>query len=206
MTSTRRFRWGLLIFDFGLKDKERGSGASRMRRGRFFSNLKFTIRNLKWTVILAALATAGCGYSTEPLHRTDVRTVAVNIFANKNFRREMEFDLAQKLTKTIETRTPYKVVHDPKRADTEIRGEIIAFQAPVLTENVRTDTAMEIEVTIMAWFEWKDLRTGEILARRDEVSGTGAYAPAIGETQNSATSDAVSRLARRIVECMEKPW
>jgi len=156
--------------------------------------------------LLAALAAAGCGYSTEPLHRTDVRTVAVNIFGNKDFRREMEFDLAQKLTKTIEDRTRYKVVHDPKRADTEIRGEIIAFQAPVLTENVQTDSPMEIDVTIMAWFEWKDLRTGEILARRDEVSGSGQYAPAIGETQSSATSDAISRLARRIVEYMEKPW
>ena len=206
MTSTRRFRWGLLIFDFGLKDKERGSGASRMRRGRFFSNLKFRIRNLKWTVILAALATAGCGYSTEPLHRTDVRTVAVNIFANKDFRREIEFDLARALTKTIETRTPYKVIHDPKRADTEIRGEILAFHAPVLTENVRTDSPMEVEVAIMAWFEWKDLRTGEILARAEEVNGSGAYAVAIGETQSSATSDAIQELARHIVEFMEKKW
>jgi hypothetical protein len=61
-------------------------------------------------------------------------------------------------------------------------------------------------VTIVAWFEWKDLRTGEILARREQVSGNGAYAAAVGETQNSATSDAIWRLARRIVECMEKPW
>ncbi|MCX5682182.1 MAG: LPS assembly lipoprotein LptE [Planctomycetota bacterium] len=157
-------------------------------------------------MVLAALAAAGCGYSNEPLHRTDVRTVAVNIFGNKSFRREMEFDLARELTKTIEMRTPYKVVNDPKRADSEIRGEIIIFNAPVLSENVRTDTSLEVEVIIMAWFEWKDLRTGEILTRRDEVSGLGAYAPAIGETQNSATSDAIRNMAQHIVEYMEKPW
>ena len=58
----------------------------------------------------------------------------------------------------------------------------------------------------MAWFEWKDLRTGEILTRADEVSGAGAYAPAIGETQSSATSDAIRNMAQRIVEYMEKPW
>ena len=157
-------------------------------------------------VILAAMTAAGCGYSSQPLHRTDVRTVAVNIFGNKDFRREVEFDLARALTKTIEMRTPYKVVHDPKRADSEIRGEILFLLAPVLSENVQTDTALEVEVSILAWFEWKDLRTGEILARRDEVSGAGSYAPAIGETQSSATSDAVWRLARRIVEYMEIPW
>ena len=164
------------------------------------------VHNLRWLVVLAALTAAGCGYSNEPLHRTDVRTVAVNIFGNKSFRREMEFDLARELTKTIEMRTPYKVVNDPKRADSEIRGEIIVFSAPVLSESVRTDRAMEVEVVITAWFEWKDLRTGEILARREDVSGSGAYAPVIGETQSSATSDAIRHMARRIVEYMEKPW
>ncbi|MCX5655951.1 MAG: LPS assembly lipoprotein LptE [Planctomycetota bacterium] len=156
--------------------------------------------------LLAALTAAGCGYSSEPLHRTDVRTVAVDIFGNKSFRREMEFGLARALVKTIEMRTPYKVVHDPKRADSEIRGEIFAFTAPVLTESVRTDSPMEVEVTIMAWFEWKDLRTGEILRHCEEISGAGSYAVALGETQDSATEDAIQRLARRIVEFMEKPW
>ena len=206
MTSTRQFHFRFLIFDFGLKDNGHGEGSLPAARGRFFSNLKSKNQNLKWFVVLAALAAAGCGYSTEPLHRTDVRTVAVNIFANKDFRREIEFDLARALTKTIETRTPYKVIHDPKRADTEIRGEILAFHAPVLTENVRTDSPMEVEVAIMAWFEWKDLRTGEILARAEEVNGSGAYAVAIGETQSSATSDAIQELARHIVEFMEKKW
>ena len=159
-----------------------------------------------WVALAAAVVAAGCGYTMRPLHRTDVRTVAVAIFASKEFRRELEFDLSRELVKTIEMRTPYKVVQDPKRADSEIRGEILIFLAPVLTENVRTNTSMEVEVTLIAWFEWKDLRTGEILARREEVSGAGAYAPAIGETQNSATSDAIWRLARRIVEYMEKPW
>jgi len=155
---------------------------------------------------LAALAAGGCGYSTAPLHRTDVRTVSVNIFASKEFRRELEFELGQALVKTIEMRTPYKVVHDPKRADSEIRGEIVILSAPVLTEAVRTDSPSEVEVTIFCWFEWKDLRTGEMLARRDDVSASGTYAVAIGETQDSATSDAVWRVARRIVEAMEKPW
>jgi hypothetical protein len=206
VTNKRQFHFRFLISDFGLKDDGHSDGSLRTPRSRFFSNLKSKIHNLKCLVVLAALAAAGCGYSTEPLHRTDVRTVAVNVFGNKDFRREMEFDLGRALVKTIEMRTPYKVVHDPKRADSEIRGEIIAFHAPLLTEDVRTDSPLEIEVTIVAWFEWKDLRTGEILARREQVSGNGAYAAAVGETQNSATSDAIWRLARRIVECMEKPW
>jgi hypothetical protein len=141
-----------------------------------------------------------------PLHRTDVRTVAVAVFASKEFRRELEFDLSRELVKTIEMRTPYKVVHDPKRADTELRGEILILNAPVFSENLDTDSPQDVQVTVTCWFEWKDLRTGEVLTRRDEISGSGTYAVAIGETLDSATHEAIRRLAEHIVEAMEADW
>ena len=165
-----------------------------------------TMRVLAMVLVAAALLAAGCGYSAEPLHRGDVRTVAVPIFASKEFRRELEFDLTRELVKTIELRTPYKVVHDRKRADTELRGEIVRLSAPVLTEDTDTDRPQDVQVTITCWFEWKDLRTGEILKRLDHLSGSATYADAIGETQDSATAEATRRLAERIVEAMEKDW
>ena len=156
---------------------------------------------------LSAALVAGCGgYSMESLHRTDVRTVAVPIFASREFRRELEFELSKELVKMIEMRTPYKVVQDRTRADTELRGEIIDLRAPVLTEDVRSDSPTDIEVTVSCWFEWKDLRTGEMLARQPNLQATASYAVAIGETLDSATTEALRRLAERIVEAMEKDW
>jgi len=157
-------------------------------------------------MLVAAVLVAGCGYSMQPLHRTDVRTVAVSIFASKEFRRELEFELTRQLVKYIELRTPYKVIHDPERADTELRGEVLDLSAPVITEEVDTDRPQDIEVRLACWFEWKDLRTGEILERRDRISGAATYAEAINETQDSATFEATERLAERIVEAMEKDW
>ncbi|MBE3071307.1 MAG: hypothetical protein IMZ66_13815 [Planctomycetes bacterium] len=165
-----------------------------------------TARIVFGLVVSAALLAAGCGYSMQPLHRTDVRTVAVPIFASKEFRRELEFGLTRDLVKFIELRTPYKVVHDPKRADTELRGEITYLSAPVLSEDVRTDAPQDVMVTLTCWFEWKDLRTGEILKRCEAISGSATYADAIGETLDSATSEATKRLAERIVEAMESDW
>jgi hypothetical protein len=156
---------------------------------------------------LAVLAAGGCaGYSFEPVHPTDVHTVAVAIFASKEFRRELEFDLTGKLTRLIELRTPYKVVHDPRRADTELRGEIEVLDAPVLSEDTRTNRPQDVEVTVTCWFEWKDLRTGQIRARREHLSASASYAPAVGQNLNSATNDAMIRLAERIVEAMESDW
>ena len=159
-------------------------------------------------ILMTALAwtLGGCGYSMQPLHRTDVRTVAVSIFASKELRRELEFELTRQLVKFIELRTPYKVVHDPKRADTELRGEVLYLHAPVLTEDTDTDNPSDIEVILTCWFEWKDLRTGEVLRREDNISGSATYAMAVNETLDSATFEASSRLAERIVEAMEKEW
>jgi hypothetical protein len=156
---------------------------------------------------LTLLAAGGCGgYSMESVHPTDVRTVALSIFASKEFRRELEFDLTGKLGRLIEQRAGYKLVHDTQRADTELRGEISVLSAPVLTQDTRTDQPQDVEVTVTCWFEWKDLRTGKIKARRDRLSASGSYAPAIGQNLNSATRDAMQRLAERIVEAMEEEW
>ena len=158
-------------------------------------------------VLVLAAAVAGCvGYSTAPLHRTDVRTVAVPIFASREFRRELEFELTKELVKTIEMRTPYKVVQDRTRADTELFGEIVDLVSPVLAEDVSTDSPIDVEVTVSCWFEWKDLRTGQILTRRENLRASASYAVAIGETLDSATTEAMGRLAERIVEAMEKDW
>jgi len=157
-------------------------------------------------VALAALTAAGCGYTMEPLHRTDVHSVAVSIFSSKEFRRNLEFNLSERVVKNIELHTPYKVIHDPKRADTELRGEIILLSAPVLTESLQHDRPQDIEVTVTCWFEWKDLRTGAILARRERLAASASYAPALSENQESATNLAMERLAVKIVEAMEKEW
>ena len=152
------------------------------------------------------MAAAGCGYSTKSLHRTDVQTVIVPIFSSKSFRRNLEFDLTREVVKTLETRTPYKVVSDRARADTELRGEILYLRTPVLAEDVDTDAPINVQVTLSCWFEWKDLRTGEMLARREPLTATASYAVAFGESRDSATAEATRRLAERIVEAMEEDW
>jgi len=155
-------------------------------------------------VLASAAAGGGCaGYSLESLHRTDVRTVHVPIFASKEFRRELEFDLTKDLVKMIEDRTPYKVVHDRNRADTELRGEVLNVTTPVFSENLDTDSPQDVQVTIACWFEWKDLRTGKVLVHKGYVSAAATYAVAVGQTLDSATAEALRRLAEKIVEGME---
>jgi hypothetical protein len=154
----------------------------------------------------ALAATAGCGYTTRSLYPEGVRTVMVPTFASREFRREIEFEVSREVVKLIEMRTPYKVVHSGGRADSELRGEILDLEAPVLTENLDTDQPQDVQVSIACWIEWKDLRSGEILVPRRRLVASGTYAPAIGETFDSARLEAARRLAERIVEAMESDW
>jgi hypothetical protein len=160
----------------------------------------------RWAPLLLAAAAAGCGYSTASLYPENVRTIAVPIFASKEFRRELEFDLTRDLVQTIEARTGYKVVHDRARADTELRGEVLELRTPVISEDTDTDRPVDVEVILTCWFEWRDLRSGQVLARRDRLSASSTYAPAIGSGLDSATHEASRYLAERIVEAMEKDW
>ena len=171
------------------------------RRGRRCH--KVLLHALSVLVLALAAAAGGCGYSSESLYRNDVRTVCVPIFASKEFRRELEFDLTKAVVKTIEDRTPYKVVHDRNRADTELRGEIIHLVTPVFSENLQTHSAQDTQVILACWYEWKDLRTGKVLARKEYVAADCSYAVAVGQDLDSATVEAVRRLAQKVVEGME---
>ena len=113
------------------------------------------------TATLGSGLAAGCGYSTDALHRTDVRTGAVPVFQSDEFRRGLEMELTEELKKLIELRTPYKVVNE-ENADTIIHGRILDLQESVMTEDDR-DLATEIQTSLFVQCEWKDLRSGQVL-------------------------------------------
>src|SRR4051812_4723943 len=75
------------------------------------------------------------GYTTKPNYDTCIKTIYVPIFENKTFKRGMEFDLTRAVVREIEWKTPYKVVSDPSKADTELTGTIIAFNKNILNRN-----------------------------------------------------------------------
>src|SRR4051812_26943830 len=92
------------------------------------------------------LLLAGCGYQhngeidSSPkstykwssLYREDINSVAVPIFANKDFRRGVEFNLSTAVVKQMEAHTPYHVAPREK-ADTILEGEIVSIDMTTLS-------------------------------------------------------------------------
>lgn len=174
-------------------------------------------RNLATFAIpaLLALLAAGCssdptrGYSFANQYQENIRTVAVPIFdiGKDVYRRGLEFRLTEALVKRIELDTPYKVVLK-KKADTELRGRIDVIEQRVLSFNPDTGLPRENEITMSVSFTWTDLRSGKVLASQTKFRQAGTYIPErpIGEDFFQGSEDVINRLAKRIVEQMEKPW
>jgi len=167
-------------------------------------------------VALAIVSTtmSGCadgagpfGYHSEPPFSTSVATVAVPIFENETFERGVEYELTEALVKEIELRTPYKVVGEAT-ADTVIEGTVVSANRRLFSRTPDAAVPQEAQFAVAARFQWKDLRNGEVLARRGRLSGSGEYVPTrpAGESFETAQHGAVSELARGIVAVMRSDW
>ncbi len=159
-------------------------------------------------LLLAAAMLSGCGYSVghSGMFRTNLKTVHVPIFQNKDFRRGLEFQLTEALVKAIELHTPYKTTSKKGRADTALTGEIIEVRQGTLGYDFKTHLPRETQATVVASFRWKDLRTGKILVEMAAITQSVDYIQPLREGFWVASEEAMNDLAERIVEKMEKPW
>ena len=148
---------------------------------------------------------AGCHYSTERPFREDIRTVHVEMFQSKEFRRELEFRLTESIIKRIEMDTPYRI-GPQSTADVLLTGEILRVENQVFGNDFDTDLPREIGSTVIVRFQLKDMRTGEILVDRPRFVFQASYIPPVGETFSTGMTRALDGMAEQIVETMETPW
>jgi hypothetical protein len=136
-----------------------------------------------------------------------VSTVAVPIFINKSFQRDVEFELTDALIKEIESRTPYKVTSEAS-ADTIVLGQIQAVELDQLSKSRLTGLSEEVIVSVTIDFQWKDLRSGKVLVDRRAFAGHGLFVPSRPSTEPIELGKfaAVHQLASDIVAEMRSDW
>ena len=147
------------------------------------------------------------GYSSQSTFPRDYATVAVPIFENRTFERDIEFELADALVKAIETRTDYKIMQED-RADTILTGRIIDISRDRISKSRNTGLAEEVVLSVVVNFEWKDTATGKIIKGRDNFVGTALFTPSrpSGEPIELARFGVVEQLASDIVDEMRSAW
>lgn len=148
------------------------------------------------------------GYSASPLYRRDVRTIAVEMFDSREYRRQWEFKITEAVAKRLQLETGWRIVH-PSKADTLLTGELITIGAYVLSEQPDSGGIFEFQTSLSIRWRWKDLRTGRILFERTDANPELAYAfnyPQLNEGLNFSLDAAVDGAARKVVESLRKDF
>ncbi|RMF81225.1 MAG: hypothetical protein D6744_07405 [Planctomycetota bacterium] len=157
-----------------------------------------------WVIgsLAAAIAlSGGCGYSADGLYRSGIDTVHVAMFDTHEFRRDLEFLLTEAVKKRISSDTPYRVV-DRRNADTILKGELLEVRESAFAPDFATRQPRDKQMTMVVRMEWKDLRSGEILAERPLLLQAIDYLPPGGESDAFAERKVADRMAARIVAQM----
>lgn len=157
------------------------------------------------TGLVAMTMVAGCGYSTESLHRTGIRTVYVEMAQSREFRRGIEFELTEALRKQIDLCTPYKNAPREK-ADTILSAEVLEWREAAIGHDPWSNRPRENAATLAIRYRWQDMRTGKLLRERPRFVTTVDYVQPVGENVANARLDAANKIARRIVDDMESAW
>jgi hypothetical protein len=158
---------------------------------------------------LAALAVmlAGCnGYTNKSLFPQDVRSIYVQMFDNRTFRRGVEYTLSDALAKRIESDTPYKIVSDRDRTDSILDGQLVVIAESILTLERETGQALEKEVVLSATVDWKNLRTGRMMINHQSITAAATYSEFLNQDFTYASMLAANKLAEKIVETMQDNW
>ena len=164
------------------------------------------------TLLVAILATSGCGYTIGNQFQQNVQTVYVPIATIEDFRRGPEFQLTEAVQKQIQVRTPYRLAKD-ERADTKLTMKIKSIRKTVLGTTAQNDPR-ELQLQYAVEVVWEDLRTGRIL-KENKVSiepevtrlfAQSEFAPELGQSLATGTQEAIQKVARQIVDMMEASW
>jgi Lipopolysaccharide-assembly len=179
------------------------------------------VRNFhRRTILLLECGIMGCsllgcaGYrmGTSSLFRQDIRTIHVPIVRCDSFRPDLGTRLTEAIQKTIEDRTPYKIV-DASRADSTLACRISYDTKRVITETV-TDEPRALRLTMATEVNWTDRIGNVLMQNRLLPPGETAFfftersdfVPEAGQSITTSQQHAIDQLADHIVDQMEMRW
>ncbi|HUU98102.1 MAG TPA: LPS assembly lipoprotein LptE [Phycisphaerae bacterium] len=154
---------------------------------------------------VAVCGLSGCGYRAGEPFRSDIQTVYVEMFASREFRRDLEFMLTEAVKKRIATDTPYRLAPREK-ADTILKGEVLEERQAAFAPDPLSRLPRDKQLTMIIRVQWKDLHSGRLLVDQPLELQAVDYLPPAGESEKFAQQRAIDRMAAKIVAKMYDEW
>ncbi len=169
------------------------------------NRIRLSRRGALASLLLAgAVVSAGCaGYTNEPLFPNGAHNIAVPIFENETFFRQIEFDLTRSVCDVLRQRPGIHVTSE-QGADIILKGTIKKLDQKVLSLG-HSESVKESSATTEVDCEILDARTGKKL-KAFRAKESVPFVLASGEGLQTAQQATYYDLARKIVEELEADW
>lgn len=150
---------------------------------------------------LALLNAAGCGYhvgGNADLLPKSLKTIAVPAFANVTTRYDLARMLPEDIAREFLSRTRYRVVSDPEKADAVLTGAVVRFSSFPTTADA-TGRATAVQASVVLQLTLKDHATGAVLFNRPGAEFRERYAISVSpEDYFDESGVAMMRLSRDV--------
>jgi len=151
-------------------------------------------------LVLLPLLVLSCGYSTSSLLPEGVHRLAVDVFDNDTFYREIEFTLTREVAAELRQRSDV-LLSRRDSADAVLTGRILKVVRPTLVETNR-DLVSEQAVIVTAEVTLWDTKTGKA-RMRFTLANRAEFIVERGETLETAFDEALKDLAEDIVNALQ---
>ena len=164
------------------------------------------------TWLLALCGCAAYQFGNSGLYNPNIRTVHVPVVRNDTFRHDLGVQLTEALVRSIEMRTPFKVVGSTA-ADSVLTCRVTGQGKRVVAENL-SDEPRALNNSVSVELTWTDRQGNLLLTNRFVPAGELAFyfvqnadfVPEGGQSMASTQQRVVEQLAEQIVSQMESRW
>ncbi len=167
-------------------------------------------RRLFAFLALGATLAAGCGYHVAGRVTrlpASVKTIAVPEIENRTSRYRIEQLLTDAVVREFLSRTSYRVVADPARADAVLHGKVTGLESSALLFDTTTGRATTMLVTVRCEVVLEERETQNILYRNDNFLFRNEYEVSTDlnsffEEQDPAVRRLAQDFAKRLVSAV----
>jgi len=152
-------------------------------------------------MLVCLVLLAACGYTTHSLMPGEVNNLAVDVFGNDTFEREIEFTLTRELSRELNQRAALRLTRR-RHADAVLTGRIVRVSYPTLVETTNNEVS-EQAVLVEAVVELKRLEDNKVITRF-KLGNRAEFVVERGESRRTAFEEALRDLAEDIVNELER--
>jgi len=157
-------------------------------------------------VLLGVSFLAGCGYTTQSLLPSDMKTINIAIFENQTYEYQIEAVLANAIANEFIIDGRLQVVN-AEQADMQLTGTIVEYRREPLVYN-RDDDVTQYQIQVFADVTLKDTNDGSIIWEGTRIRGEEIYflVGSLANTEEEAKLGAFEDLAENIVAHVIEGW